>query len=307
MRFDDLDLNLLAVLDMLLETRSVSETARRLHRSQPAITGALNRLRAFFGDDLLVSSGRQMLPTRRAAELTKPVRRALMLIRGEITQPGSFDPSTSRRHFIIAASDYAYTILLSHIIVEAARIAPGISFEVIPPSGEASDRLSRAEIDLLFTVAPFQDASHPFLPLWRDEEVIISWAGAGYPDEIDSVAFYRASHALVVIGSDRRPTVTDAYVQKSHPERVARVQVPGFSSLPLAITGTARLATMHRLYAEHFARAYPIKIHRPAEAFPEIVEGVQWHQIHSRDPGTLWLLDRLKCQRDQLPEHSQMT
>lgn len=306
MRFDRLDLNLLAVLDVLIETRSVSETARRLNRSQPAITGALNRLREFFKDDLLVSTGRHMLPTRRAAELASPVKRALMLIRGEITQPASFDPSTSRRHFIIAASDYAYTILLSHLIAEAAQIAPGISFEVIPPSGEASDRLSRAEIDLLFTVAPFHDANHPFLLLWRDEEVIISWAGAGYPDEIASASFYHASHALVVIGSDRRPTVTDAYVQKSHPERVACVQVPGFSSLPLAIIGTARLATMHRLYAEHFARAYPIKIHRPADAFPEIVEGVQWHQIHDRDLGVQWLLDRLKQQRDQLPEHSHL-
>lgn len=306
MRFDRLDLNLLPVLDTLLETRSVSETARRLHRSQPAITGALNRLREFFADDLLVAAGRQMLPTRRAGELVEPVRRTLALIRGEITQPNSFDPSTSSRHFIIAASDYAYTILLSHVIVEAARIAPGISFEVIPPGGEASQQLSHAEIDLLFTVAPFHDANHPFLPLWRDEEVIISWSGAGYSDEIESSVFYGAGHALVMIGSDRRPTVTDAYVQQSHPERVARVQVPSFSSLPLAIIGTARLATMHRLYAEHFARAYPVNIHRPAEAFPDILEGVQWHQIHDLDPGLQWLLDRLKHQRDQLPERSQL-
>jgi LysR family nod box-dependent transcriptional activator len=57
MRFERLDLNLLVALDALIEDRNVSMAARRLCLSQPALTGALNRLRDFFGDDLLHTLG----------------------------------------------------------------------------------------------------------------------------------------------------------------------------------------------------------------------------------------------------------
>ena len=45
MRFKRLDLNLLVALDVLLETRSVSQAAARMNLSQPAMSSALARLR----------------------------------------------------------------------------------------------------------------------------------------------------------------------------------------------------------------------------------------------------------------------
>src|SRR4051812_4555036 len=104
MRFERLDLNLLVAFDALIEDRSVSMAAKRLFLSQPALSGALNRLRDFFGDELLVPSGRQMIPTPKAEELRGPVREALMLIRSRITTPSTFDPATADRLFSLAAS-----------------------------------------------------------------------------------------------------------------------------------------------------------------------------------------------------------
>jgi LysR family nod box-dependent transcriptional activator len=81
MRSDKLDLNLLVALDALISEQSVTEASRRLYLSQPAVTSALNRLRQYFGDDLLVLEGRQMRLTYKAEELAAPVRQALELIR----------------------------------------------------------------------------------------------------------------------------------------------------------------------------------------------------------------------------------
>ncbi len=47
MRFKGLDLNLLVTLDVLIELRSVSRAAERLHLSQPAVSAALARLRDY--------------------------------------------------------------------------------------------------------------------------------------------------------------------------------------------------------------------------------------------------------------------
>ncbi len=49
-----IDLNLLVTLHALLSEKHISRTAVRLHRSQPAVSHALARLREIFGDPLLV-------------------------------------------------------------------------------------------------------------------------------------------------------------------------------------------------------------------------------------------------------------
>ena len=51
------------------ETRSVSATAERLHRSQPAVSRAIQDLEADLGFALFLREGRRMLPTAEAAGL----------------------------------------------------------------------------------------------------------------------------------------------------------------------------------------------------------------------------------------------
>src|SRR5438067_1930595 len=131
MRFERLDLNLLVALDALIEERSVSLAARRMCLSQPAVSGALSRLREFFGDELLVPIGRQMVLTPKAEELRDAVREALMMIRSRITTPSQFDAQSAKRHFTIIASDWVYSILLAPLFIEAARSAPNIKFDVM--------------------------------------------------------------------------------------------------------------------------------------------------------------------------------
>jgi LysR family nod box-dependent transcriptional activator len=307
MRFDRLDLNLLAALDVLIDVRSVSEAARRMNLSQPAVTGALNRLRDFFEDDLLVQRGRQMLLTPKAEELAVPVRRALALIRAEITSPGRFDASSSNRRFLLAVSDYAYTILVADLIAAAASLAPGVSFEIVPPGTHSAERLERAEIDIFVTVAPFAIGEHPQLPLWRDEEVVISWSGAGHPDHIEADSFFEAGHVVALFGPDRQPSLADTHLAASGYSRRIDLLLPNFSLLPQAVVGTQRLATMHRLYAQHFAELYPIRIHSTWQPLPEIVEIAQWHEVRSRDPGLQWLIALFEDQVTRLPVGARLT
>jgi hypothetical protein len=60
------DLNLLNALRVLLEEVNVTHAGRRLNMGQPAMSGALARLRRQFGDELLVRSGRdyELTPMR---------------------------------------------------------------------------------------------------------------------------------------------------------------------------------------------------------------------------------------------------
>jgi DNA-binding transcriptional LysR family regulator len=68
------------VLHALLTECSVSNAARRLNQSQPAVSTALRRLRDITGDQLLVRSRNGMTPTERGAGLLEPVKIALQQI-----------------------------------------------------------------------------------------------------------------------------------------------------------------------------------------------------------------------------------
>ena len=64
-KWEALDAHLLQVLYVLLTEKSVSNAAKRLNQSQPAISTALKKLREITGDQLLVRSRNGMTPTER--------------------------------------------------------------------------------------------------------------------------------------------------------------------------------------------------------------------------------------------------
>ena len=75
MHFRQLDLNLLVALHTLLDEKNITQAGKRLHLTQSAMSGALARLRQYFGDDLLVQVGRRMVPTPLGESLIEPVPR----------------------------------------------------------------------------------------------------------------------------------------------------------------------------------------------------------------------------------------
>lgn len=118
------DLNLLTPLDALLETRSVTEAARRIGVSQPTMSGMLARLRDQMRDPLLVRVGRAMELTPRAKAMAAEIRQALLQI-DHLTQPlTDFDAASLRRTFRIMTSEYGLLLVLPAIFRNTENTAP---------------------------------------------------------------------------------------------------------------------------------------------------------------------------------------
>src|SRR5690348_14749366 len=109
------DLNLFLVLHAVLEERSATRAAARLHVTQSAVSNALARLRDLLGDPLVVRSGRGLVPTPRAGELAPLLREVVDRLALALDRRG-FVPEESTRTFTIALAD-------SHQMCEAPRIA----------------------------------------------------------------------------------------------------------------------------------------------------------------------------------------
>src|SRR5271170_3492449 len=140
------DLNLLVVLKALLDERHVTHAAEKVGLSQPAMSRALQRLRAMFEDPLLVKGTGGMTLTARAAELSKPLQSILNEISHIITAP-TLEPKEMRGEVVIATRDYEMAAILPDVIRKVIEHAPGLTIRVAPMVGDDLSPLERNEVD----------------------------------------------------------------------------------------------------------------------------------------------------------------
>src|SRR5215475_4380197 len=105
MNLASVDLNLLVALEALIAEAHVGRAARRIGRSQPAVSHSLLRLRELLGDPLLVRVGSRMQLTPRALGLKESLPDMLERVRGLLAEE-SFQPATSSRRFSVLMHDH---------------------------------------------------------------------------------------------------------------------------------------------------------------------------------------------------------
>ena len=96
-RLREVDANLLLSLHALLEERNLTHAGERMTMSQPAMSGALARLRKHFDDELLVRSGRGFELTPLAEELRPLVAEAVEAAEALLGNQREFDAGVEQR------------------------------------------------------------------------------------------------------------------------------------------------------------------------------------------------------------------
>lgn len=294
MRFRGLDLNLMVALDVLLEERNVSRAAKRLYITQPAMSAALNRLRSYFNDGILVAQGKKMIPTSTGESLIPMVKSIL----GEIDVLAStammFDPSRSARAFRIAASDYITTVLVKPLVVEIEREAPNLTLDIHMISDHSAVRLERGELDLMLTPIQFVSPEHPSDLLFEEEHVVVGWRkNPIFRRPLDERAFFAAGHVAVRIGADRVPSFIEQQLQGVGRKRRIEVITPSFLEVPWLLLESMRLGVMHRRLAQEMSAHLPLAIAPMPFSLPPMREMMQYNQARQNDAGLAWLRGRI--------------
>lgn len=290
MRFNKLDLNLLVALDMLLSQASISRAAEQLHMSQPAMSNALSRLRAYFEDELLVQVGRRMELTPRAQMLKDAVRDVLVRIDSSITAQPEFIPAASSREFRIFVSDFTLTTLMPHVLARAYAQGPQIRFSLLPQVEEPTRSLERAEVDLLVMPSDFCTPDHPTQELFTERFQCLVWKHSPLAHGVLSMERYLAAGHVEM----RPPAINASSLEAQLLRRAGlprRVDVTCFSfaAAPALIVGTDRIATVHGRLARQAAARHPIALREVPLDWPDMSQVLQWHCYRTNDPGIAWL------------------
>ncbi|MGF1734954.1 LysR family transcriptional regulator [Photobacterium satsumensis] len=101
-----LDLNLLRILSVLVETKSVQRSAQYLGISPTSVSRALSKLKELFGDSLFIRQPHGIQPSELAYELAMASQHMLTPIEEVITKHSSFDRESYRGAIRIAFNPY---------------------------------------------------------------------------------------------------------------------------------------------------------------------------------------------------------
>lgn len=294
MRFKRLDLNLLVAFDHLVTLKSVSRAADKMFMSQSAMSNALNRLRQYFDDPLLVQVGKRMEVTPRAEAMHPAIKEILVRIEATIDTHPDFDPTETSRAFNVLVSDYSLRVLIPRVLTEMERQGARVRLNLLTQSSTPHTMLERGDADLLISPDVFISTEHPSALLFEDVYVVIACAQGPHADcTMDLERYSTARHAVMVPPntSGMSIPVEESYLKKLGITRRVDLTTFSFSSLPYLVAGTGCIATVHGLLAEQSAASAGIVSFPMPFNMPKFRQMVQWHSYRDQDPGIQWLRD----------------
>ena len=302
MKLSQFDLNLLVALDALLTEKNVTRAGMRIHLSQSATSAALARLRNFFQDQLLVPVGGKMVLTPVAQGLIEPVRNLLLQAQATIATRARFDPRTSRRRFSVAVSDYAITVFMADALRNVQRLAPHLTFELLPTSERAVEALEAGTLDFLVAPDVFATRTHPKMPLFQDTHTVIAWIrNPSVGNRMSLEEYLNLGHVAIHVGEGAAPNFDELFLRRLKYKRRAEVVTHSFDVVPHLVVGTNRIATVATRLATKYARFLPLKLLPLPVDVPPMIEALQWHKYHDNDPAYVWLRRVLKSEAARLP------
>ncbi len=293
MKVSPIDLNLLAVLDAILGTGSVSRAAEQVGISKPAMSHALARLRAQMNDPILVRAGQDWQLSERALALRERVRELADGAKSVLDPERAFDPATTTRAFTIHATDHVLSLLGTGIGGLLSKEAPNASLRFLPISADDASTLRDGRVDLALGVFP--DLPPEFRTQALFQERFACVVRKGHPmvkGTMTMKCFLAMKHVLVAPRGREGSTVDTALAERGLVRRVTRF-VPYFVVAMDLVSRSNCVVTISERLANAYAERFRLQVLRPPLALPSYTICQVWHPRIASDPAHQWLRKRV--------------
>jgi DNA-binding transcriptional LysR family regulator len=299
-----IDLNLLAVFEVVLEERHVGRAAERLNLTASAVSHSLTRLRRLLNDPLFLRTPKGVVPTDRAMELAEPIAEILARVRSVIATAEPFDPGRSSRRFTIGAPDGSSAVILPPLLADCRRLAPRIDISVrqlLPERGGTTERawepaladLEARAMDI--AIAPLSDIPARFVEhvLYEEDFVVAMRAGHPFSDHPTLERYCAMQHLVVSLTGDAHGFVDQALASEGLSRRVA-LTVPNFMMALAVVAESDMITALPRRFAAMHARRYNVKSTEAPLRLPRFQIRAVAPKVAMMDAGIVWLLGMLQ-------------
>jgi len=288
MRFRNLDLNLLVVLDVLLQERNVTRAGDRLCLTQSAVSHSLRCLRTYFGDPLLIRDGNRMFLSAKAELLAPEIAEILRRISGTLTdRPSEFDPERSVREFVVSATEYIGSMVLPPLMRALSTESPGVRLTMLTHQPEEMVPLGNGDIHLSLGQAGSVEPDVLQEKLFEDEFVWVmpkEHALANEPVTLER--FVGAKHAVYLGSRIFANGPVDTALLEHGLVREIHFSADSLHTLGHVLEGGGLTAVLPRLHSAQLANC----IARPLPfTLPHLRPTMYWHVSSDAGPGEIWL------------------
>lgn len=284
MHYKKLDLNLLVAFCALMSHRHVTRAACAINVTQPALSHALTRLRAYYKDPLFYHAKGLMQPTARALEIIEPISKAIEQIEG--TFQSTFNPASLHRTFRIGLVDYPAAFLLPALMLRLRHDAPNSQLIAEHMSHDSAERLlSTLDLDFAIGVMPMTNSSYFRERNTTDRFVVI--ARQQHPDirkRLSLAKYAKLGHIRIPLYG-----AIDAALTKRGVSRNFSVEAENVWNVPFLVARSNLLATVPKVFASIFGQLCRLRVFQPPFDIDPYNIDLVWHERAQGDQAHAWL------------------
>ncbi|MCU1340230.1 MAG: bacterial regulatory helix-turn-helix, lysR family protein [Bryobacterales bacterium] len=285
----NIDLKLLAVVNELHRTRSVSQAAENLDLSQSAISMSLAKLRKHFNDPLFVRTSHGMDPTPHAVELINLLKNAEDILQTALDLHVVFDPLSSDRRFNVYSTDIAQVTLMPRLMQRLKKVAPNIGIDLRRISEVTPRLLETGEADLALGFILPMGAGFCQQRLFKEKFVCALRRDHPRVGDVLTIDGFQDETHLAITTCGTGHGVVDKVLQGKNIRRKIGLFVPSFLGIASIITTLDYLTIVPEQLAAHLASSGNIKVLPLPFSVPSYFIMQHWHERYTHDPASRWL------------------
>jgi DNA-binding transcriptional LysR family regulator len=298
----NVDLNLLRTIQPLLEERHISRAAKRAFLSQPAMSRALNRLRATFGDPLLVRSDGAYERTPRGERILRETE-AIMRRLNALVNDQEFIPGQSRERFRMAMTDHGSTILLPNLLERLRREAPDSELIVSAVGPHTHDEVAAGRVDLILCAEEVPPDLENEIILNLDFVCLVGGRQRVRGRRLTLKQYLELPHAMVLTG-DGHQAMVDQPLRALGQKRHVVVRIPFYIPAILAIAQTDLVLTVPRTLANITRQMSTLRTIEPPRELKAYPYFMSWHPRLTNESAQAWLRDQVRVAARSIRDRS---
>jgi len=296
MNISSKDINLLYVFKVIFEERNLSNAAKRMALSQPALSHKLNKLRHEFDDPLFVRAARGLTITPLTEQIAPQILQAIQSVEGLYHQLESQNFLLNEDTVHIYTTDFIEQLLLPSLLARIETKAPNLKLVCHNTLGTLPKKeLETGQCDI--AVAGFyHDLQDSYYQQKLKEEsfvVLTNKDKLNSESDLDLDTFLSSRHIVTTLSGDL-DGIVDKELRKLS---LSRKVVAGFSSFltpPLIVKDTNCLLVCLESIAKMSAFTYErLIIHKCPIELPKVSISQTWHERTHQDPMRKWLRNEI--------------
>lgn len=286
------DYNLIKLFCTLYDTKSLTLTANLLNISQPAVSQALKKLRAAYGDLLFIRSFGKMEPTLFSEKIIQNLKKSIELIELSLNHQGFNNNLAQKKNFNITMSDVAQSYFIPPLcmLLEDSNLKTDINvIQLVQDEIEMSMRDGKLDFAIgNFPTLKKHNVNIISERLFNDYFVLMVRDGHPYiKNEENKIDFDQLKLITINTNITGHSEIIDEILKRFKFD--CKISIPYYSAAPDIVNKTDYAVIIPNSIAQKYNFYQQFKIF-PIQSDSNFIEvNIFYHQLFKNDSAINWM------------------